>query len=463
MLNTLNLLKAIIDNAGEYIVMLSPEHKVLVFNKPLEELHKNKMNVQIKVDDDFRQYVHPQNYESYLDIFDRGLKGESSVVQREIHMESGSFWMEYKMKPIYDEDGKLFGLTLTSSEVTDLKHTQFELARNHDILRAIMDSSKDNIVVLDKDYKVLALNNAAVLQYQRDTGYELRLGDNYLTHVKTGNFEIFKDTFTKALKGESSLFEMEREFPDGKTWIEVKVDPVYTLDNKLLGVSRWIRDIDKRKKAEITLQESEERFRKILESATVPIMILDKQMNIVILNPETEIVFGYMHDELINQNLQVLIPQRFHDVHAVHEHSYFHNPKSYRMGMNRLIPAVRKDGQEITVEVSLNYFKVKNEQFVIAILQDITQRINDEERISNQLKRFEKIAWLQSHEVRKPLANILGLINLIELEKNSGDNQEYLDYLKESAHELDAIIHKIVEHSQDLDGYFKETGFQGAD
>lgn len=251
MLTTFNLLKAIIDNAGEYIVMLSPEHRILVFNKPIEELHKEKMNVQLKVNEDFRQYVHPQNYESYMDIFARGLKGESSVVQREFHMDSGSFWIEYKMKPIYDESGKLFALTLTSSEITDLKLTQSELQHKHDILRAIMDSSTDNIVVLDKDYRVLAINEAAVLYYQRGYNYELKIGDNYLTYLNAENIELLNDTFIKALNGESSLFEMEKEFPDEKIWIEVKVDPVYTLENKLLGVSRWIRNIDKRKKAKL--------------------------------------------------------------------------------------------------------------------------------------------------------------------------------------------------------------------
>lgn len=460
MLSNLALLKAIIDNTSEYFVLLSPEHKILVFNKAYEELHKSKLNTHMKQDDDFRKYVHPQNYEAYMDIFARGLNGESSVIQRKIHLDSGHIWMEFKMKPIYDQSGLVVGLTLTSSEITHLKQTQIELIHKHDILRGIMDSSKDNIVVLDMDYKVLALNKVAVSQYHRAYGVKLKIGDDYRININPINVKVLDETFTKALGGESSVFELEREFPDGKIWVEVKVDPVYTHGNKLLGVSRIIRDIDKRKKAELTLLESEEKFRKILESASVPILILDKNMNIVIVNPETEIVFGYNHDELYNYNLHKLIPQRFHDAHAAYEHSYFHNPKSYRMGMNRQISAVRKDGKEIIVEVALNYFTIKSEQFIIAILQDITQRVRSEQKISMQLKRFETIAWLQSHKVRKPLANILGLISIIDAEKEKSYNQEYLDYLKESAEELDKIIQQIVDHSADLEDYFEETGFR---
>jgi signal transduction histidine kinase len=70
---------------------------------------------------------------------------------------------------------------------------------------------------------------------------------------------------------------------------------------------------------------------------------------------------------------------------------------------------------------------------------------DDKTEISCQKEALEAISWQQSHEVRRPVANILGLINLIEDEENkTGYNPIYLEYLKTSAQELDNIIHKIV-------------------
>jgi PAS domain S-box-containing protein len=81
-------------------------------------------------------------------------------------------------------------------------------------------------------------------------------------------------------------------------------------------------------------------------------------MTITLCNPETEKIFGYNHEEMINQHIDLLIPARFKQNHHQHTEEYLQSPRMYQMGAGRFIPSVTKDGKELIVEVSLNSFIV---------------------------------------------------------------------------------------------------------
>jgi PAS domain S-box-containing protein len=113
---------------------------------------------------------------------------------------------------------------------------------------------------------------------------------------------------------------------------------------------------------------------------------VDKKMKIQLVNPETEKIFNYESKELLDQDINILIPKRFHANHVQYQQQYIQAPKMYRMGIGRFTPAVTKDGIEKIVEVSLNSFKVNDETFILAIIQDVTKRIEHENQLENQVK-----------------------------------------------------------------------------
>jgi light-regulated signal transduction histidine kinase (bacteriophytochrome) len=83
--------------------------------------------------------------------------------------------------------------------------------------------------------------------------------------------------------------------------------------------------------------------------------------------------------------------------------------------------------------------------------QDITERKKREVKILQQNETLHQIAWQQSHEVRRPVANILGIYSLLKDDKEATEEekQNYLDYLFQSTQELDKIIHKIVHQANE--------------
>ena len=112
-----------------------------------------------------------------------------------------------------------------------------------------------------------------------------------------------------------------------------------------------------------------------------------------------------------------------------------------------------KNGQQIKIDFYCK--KVKGEidgvERIIVQSNDVTEKLNHIKTIEIQNKKLRHIAWTQSHEVRAPLARILGLINLIEDEAVSFDDLPYLiTSLKESSQEMDTIIKKIVIESESI-------------
>ncbi len=85
---------------------------------------------------------------------------------------------------------------------------------------------------------------------------------------------------------------------------------------------------------------------------------------------------------------------------------------------------------------------------LIGINHDITEQQLLQEKLVHKNEQLKKIAWMQSHEIRKPVANILGLLQLYDLKKNELAANELLPYLKDAASELDTMIKVIIDRTK---------------
>ncbi|WP_028982233.1 PAS domain S-box protein [Sporocytophaga myxococcoides] len=452
-IETFEILTAILDNSPENIILISPEHKVLAFNKVIKDVLKLYFGREIKVGDDYRDFVAPGSKELYLNTFNKSIMGSNEVVISQTTAENTSFWFEFKMNPVYNQTGTLLGVTLTAKNIDKEKRIQMEMENLAEMIEAIIENASESILLFDINHKILMFNKVAKDRLFHYTGKEIYIGADFKDYLNEFNIKSFSAYFEKALKGHSS--SAERDLNDEYSvdlWVLSKMFPVYRRNGELLGVSLFTIDITERKQAEIAMAESEEKFRKILESVPLAIMILDKNLKIRIANYATEEIFGYIPDELEGQSIKTLVPERFKSFHLQNLKQYIENPSSFGLRTKRLTTALKRDNKEIIAEVNFNIVRIKNEDFILLIIEDVTDRIKAEQKNLNQLRRLETIAWQQSHEVRRPVANILGLVNtlrnedLLEFEKEMS-----LDYLFEMTEELDSIIKKIVRHASGSD------------
>jgi PAS domain S-box-containing protein len=115
-------------------------------------------------------------------------------------------------------------------------------------------------------------------------------------------------------------------------------------------------------------------FRLFVEAASNAMLVVDQRRRIELVNRATEQLFGYSRDELIGQPVEMLVPDRFHDVHPRLAVGFLAAPSTRPMGAGTEPIGRRKDGTELPLEIGLSPISFGGRMFVVASLMDVTER-----------------------------------------------------------------------------------------
>jgi hypothetical protein len=182
--------------------------------------------------------------------------------------------------------------------------------------------------------------------------------------------------------------------------------------------------------SDAALRRSEATAQAVLESASEGILLINSSGRITLVNQAAERMFGYDHDELLGQTLEVLLPERIRAMHREHRAGYFAGPRIRSMGSGLDLAGRRKDGTEFPVEISLSYVQSPEGMTAMALITDITERKRIEAELRQQrdtLYQTEKLAALGTlsagiaHEMNNPLGIITSRIEvmLLDAEENN--------------------------------------------
>ena len=166
------------------------------------------------------------------------------------------------------------------------------------------------------------------------------------------------------------------EFP-----VEIGLNPVNTTDGRLVIAA--ITDLTARK-------NQEEIFRIAVEASPSGMIVVNAQGKIVLANSEALRLFGYTRDELLNQPIELLVPNRHHQSHVQVRTRYAQQASNRPMGLGRDLAGCRKDGSEFPLEIGLRPVSTPNGPCVIAAVTDLSAR-----KAAEQL--HEQIAKTQAH------------------------------------------------------------------
>ena len=239
---------------------------------------------------------------------------------------------------------------------------------------------------------------------------------------------------------------------------------------------RALRTMMAEVKHELTAARADRRFRELLEAAPDAIMEVDREGRIVLLNVVTEKLFGYSREELLQRPVELLLPQELRGAHSGHRSEYWGNPSTRPMGSGLKLHGQRKDGTRFPVEISLSPVKSEDGFRVTAIIRDISEREQAEERLRSIQERYtreladtnrelelrnleiERANRLKSeflasmsHELRTPLHTVIGFSELLgeEIEGPLNEKQKrFVGHIHQDSLHLLELINDILDLSK---------------
>ncbi len=317
------------------------------------------------------------------------------------------------------------------------KAIQYAIERKkiaNDYTRVFNESPVPMYVFDSGNYKFLSVNTAALNQYGYTNdeflelfAYSIRAkeeGEEVLETVGNGNSDYIDVGQTRHVKKDGTAFFVH--IYAHHTWFE--------------GKRAWVAsaiNIDKKVIAEIALLEKTEETEKILDSITDGFFTLNNEWKLTYVNKESQRTLKHTREELIGRTIWEVLPEARQNkfylefLRAKKDNVSVHFEEHYAL---------------LGIWVSVNAYPTREGLTVFFV--DVTEQRSHVQMIETQNRRLREIAWIQSHEVRSPVANIQGLLLLFNFDNYADPlNVDIMEHIKEATGRLDEITRRITAHT----------------
>jgi PAS domain S-box-containing protein len=356
-----------------------------------------------------------------------------------------------RVMPVRGRDGKVARWFGTNTDISERTKMEQELRESEERYRMLFETMIEGFCIIEVifdadgkavDYRFLDVNPA----FEGRTGLKNargRLMRELVPEHEAHWFEIYGHV---ALTGEPARFVNEAKALN--RWYDVSAYRVGGPESRKVAI--LFNDITQRKKAAEAQAASESRLRALLESASQGVVAVDETGRMVLVNARTEEMFGYTRDELLGQPLEILLPERYRAGHAGQMHRYFEHPHTRLMGPGLDLYGRSKDGSEFPLEVSLSSVEQGGSRLAMALITDITERRNAEERLW-QAQKLESIGLLAggvAHDFNNLLVGVIGNASLArEILPSSHEAVELLDGVLSTGERLAHLTRQMLAYA----------------
>jgi PAS domain S-box-containing protein len=434
---------SIVADAAPVLIWMAGVDKLCTFfNKPW--LDFTGRSLKQEMGNGWAEGVHPDDLQRCLKIYTEAFDARKAfVMQYRLRRNDGEYrWISDNGVPRYDAHKNFTGYIGSCIDVTELiikdqalhdSKERIDLAtKAAGLIVWSWDIARDEVWLSDKDRAIFGFSPSETLNAERIRSV-----------VYAKDREFVSQLVEKSL---ATSEEIEAEYrivlADGTVrWVTRRGRVECDRDGKPAWERGVLMDVTERKQAE-------EKFRLAVEASPSGIVLVDREGKIVLVNTQTEEMFGYSRAEMIGQPVEIIIPRRFRAIHPTHRESFLAMPKARAMGAGRELFARRKDGTEFPIEIGLNPIETAEGILVLAAVADITARkqaeleaLKHREEMAqrNRVSLMGEMTASFAHELNQPLTAIAN---------NASAARRFLERGNIDPALLQQLLHDMVADSQ---------------
>ena len=288
-----------------------------------------------------------------------------------------------------------------------------------ELLRAVIDTAVDGIVVIDAKGSVRLFNKAAERLFGHPAsavlGQNVKMlmpaphreaHDGYLAHYQKSKEQriIGVGRDLSGLRADGSVFPMYLSVA------EIVRDGTETL---FVGI---VHDMSREEQAATGLREQAARLRSILETVPDAIIVIDAVATIESFSPAAERLFGWRAHEVVGSNVNVLMPSPYREQHDGYMRRYLNTGERRIIGIGRIVVGQRKDGSTFPMELAVGEMHLAGGRYFTGFVRDLTEVKANENRLQDlqgellhvsRLSAMGQMASALAHELNQPLAAIV--------------------------------------------------------
>lgn len=344
-------------------------------------------------------------------------------------------------------EGKAIRITGIHIDINDRKLNEETLSKSERKYRRLLENAPIGVGII-ADEKIVYINKELAKIGDFDSKDDI-IGASVRQFVPDDErYNTFMERYQMVVdKGENApLYTTQLRSVKGNI-IDVEVASIpFTFEGKP-AMQVLLHDISDRNRAITELARSRELLNQLFENSPMGIVLLDEKFMVGNLNKGFEKIFGYNKEELKGKSLMdfIVSPDLLEEAAGLNESAIkgeIDYLESYRYN---------KAGEKIHVLIyALPVMEDDKPIGIYGIYIDIGPRIKAEEELRTRNLELDNFVYKVSHDLRAPLASILGLINLTKLEETKDDQDQYIELMEGQINKLDYFIRDILSHSKNL-------------
>jgi PAS domain S-box-containing protein len=468
-----NFLNNVIATVAAPLFVKDEKHRWVMMNEKFSELLSLSPREMIGKTD--RDFLPKEEAKVFWDIDNQVLKtGKTIINQERITSAKEGVRDLLTVKSRYvSEKGEKFVIGFIS-DITVVNEAHRKLAQLNANLQGIMESTRESIYAVDNDFRYLAFNDnhkrIMTLLYRAD----IKVGSHKIEQLKgSPDASWIKEEIMKAMAGTIFMSEHYLHYSKYKGYIQTTYNPIRDENGNVRGVAVFVKDITERKRFEGIIQSIHANMQGVIESTADRILAVDKKYRYLVFNRSHAQAVKRMvgKDLKVGDNL-LDIMKSAPEITTGLRRSLIRAMKGEQFSSEGGMP------DKSMWESSFNpiYDNDKNISGVAVFARDVTERkrieaqlktLNEElmqqnfqlaaqeeelkatlEELSERNFELDQLMYKTSHDLRSPLASIMGLVSLANLDKDEASRDIYLNKIEGRIKKLDEFIRSMLDYAR---------------